>query len=396
MAAPTITSCIEGPGGLPVVAEAGLNTLQNINFNSGSNTCDLPASTTINGSAVAGIGVISSSSTTATAFSVTNSGVFTGTNVVAFIGNSLTTGTLFTLSTTGQTDGKALLVTGGGANISSTGIVASFTGGANTDGSVVKITSTGVYAGTVGIFAIASAATTGTSVVQANTALTTGIGFSLTSSGASQTSAKVFSIVQSGTTASFTGSVFSVLASSTTGSGNAALFTGVNTTAGDVVKIVNNAITVGTGTLVNLSHTTSVLGAGTSMLRISSTGIDTGTTTGVLLDLSTTSGVGQTNVLLTDSSADTALRVGIFSKITNTAAVLAVPLKTSNVAVVNSKFTKQMQMTDGTKTVAVWLSRDNTDPNTVLTGVKGDICLNSVGGFIAVCTADGTSWTTMG
>ena len=181
----------------------------------------------------------------------------------------------------------------------------------------------------------------------------------------------------------------------TTGTGNTLLVTSVNTTTGDGVKLVSNALTVGTATALNISHTTSVLGAGTSLARISSTGVDTGTTTGVLLDLSTTACAGSTQVLLTDSSADTAARVGIYSKITNAAAVLAVPLKTSNVAVVNSKFTKHLVMTDGTKTTTIWLSQDATDPNGTLTGVAGDLCLNGPSNKPYYCTTTGTVWATV-
>ncbi len=206
----------------------------------------------------------------------------------------------------------------------------------------------------------------------------------------------MLAVTQSATATGFTGSVVSITSSSTTGSGNALLVTGVNTTAGDTIKVVNNAITVGTGTLMNLSHTTSVLGAGTSILRITSTSADTGSTTGTLLDLAQTGvAAGNTAVMLTDASSSTAARIGFLSKVTNTAAVLAVPFKTSNVAVVNSKFTKHHVLTDGTKTVTVWLDQDNTDPNGTLTGVKGDIVLNSVGGSISFCSADGTSWTTL-
>jgi hypothetical protein len=190
--------------------------------------------------------------------------------------------------------------------------------------------------------------------------------------------------------------VAAITSSSTTGASNGLLVTMVNTVAGNGISIVTNALTLGAGTGLLISHTTSILGAGTSLARISSTGVDTGTTTGVLLDLSTSACVGSTQVLLTDSSADTAARIGIYSKITNTAAVLAKPFQSSNVAVVNSKFTKHFTMTDGTKTCTIWMSQDNTTPNGTLTGLKGDICLNATSGATFYCSADGTTWATMG
>lgn len=66
MASSTFSTSIEQS--IPMVQENGLNTTKNINFDSGSNTCALPASTTIGGSAVAALGTITSAS--ATAFSV--------------------------------------------------------------------------------------------------------------------------------------------------------------------------------------------------------------------------------------------------------------------------------------------------------------------------------------
>lgn len=396
MAAPTISTCIEGPGGLPVVASSGLNTLQNINFNSGSNSCDLPAATTLNGVAISAQGNITSASTTATAFSITNSVAYTGTHVFAVIADSLTTGTAQTISVAAQTDGVALGITGGGVNISSTGIVASITGGANTDGSVLKVASTGAYVGTVGVLALASAATTGVSAAFVNSALTTGKGLNITSSGASQTSAVVLAVTQSATATGFTGSVVSITSSSTTGSGNALLVTGVNTTAGDTVKVVNNAITVGTGTLVNLSHTTSVLGAGTSMLRITSTSADTGSTTGTLLDLAQTGvAAGNVAVLLTDSSSSVAARTDVKISVTNSAAVGVIPLSIKNVAVTGtgSKFIKLIQFSEGVKISTLWLSIDATTPDGNLTGAVGDICFNGPSGRSFYNNNGTTGWT---
>lgn len=402
MAAPTITSCIEGPGGLPVVAEAGLNTLQNINFNSGSNTCDLPASTTINGSAVAGIGVISSSSTTATAFSVTNTGIFTGTNIVTFTANSLTTGTLFTLSATGvvATTGTLLKYVATGlttGTVEDFGTLAGLTTGigikiAHTTsviadgGSLIQLSSSGIDTG---------GATNGTILDVLSSAQVAGTVVKIRGSAASATATKLLDIVQSGVTTGFTGNIVGITSASTTGTGSSLLITNVNTTAGNALKIVTNALTVGAGTGILVSHTTSVLGAGTSLVRISSTGVDTGTTTGTLFDLAQTAAVGNIAMLLTDSSADTAARTDVKISVSNAAAVGVIPLSILNVAVTGtgSKFIKLIQFSEGTKITTLWLSIDATTPNANLTGAVGDICFNGPSGRSFYNNNGTTGWT---
>lgn len=62
----TFTQCIEGPGGLPLVNEFGLNTNKAVDF-SGSATVVLPAGTTINGSSLTALGTITSDSAQALA-----------------------------------------------------------------------------------------------------------------------------------------------------------------------------------------------------------------------------------------------------------------------------------------------------------------------------------------
>ena len=316
------------------------------------------------GAAVAGNGVVAK--TTA---------AYTGTGVIYASAGAMATGVLMQLtSTTGLTSGSLLAAT-------------TSTAGALTNGAVA-ITGTGAHTSTsnAGLLNVSSSATvTGTVVNIAATA-------------ASQTATTLLNCVQSGATlTAFTGSLVSLTGgfSGTSSTGNILGITAVNTTAGDAVLIASNALTLGAATIVNLTHTTTILGAGTSMMRIKSTGVNTGTTTGVLLDLQTTAAAGSTQLMVNDSSADTAARIGILSKVTNAAAVLAVPIKTSNVAVVNSKFTKHIVMTDGTKVTTIWLSQDATDPNGTLTGVAGDLCLNGPSNKPYYCTTSGTTWATV-
>lgn len=234
MAAPTYPTTLEQT--IPVVQEQGLNTLKNINFDSGSNTCALPASTTIGGSAVVALGDITSSATTGTAFTVTGSGVYTGTGLVSFIGNSattgvlalmtangLTTGTVLSLvstgtivttgevlniaantattatglvriSGTGLTDGWGIQVTSGGANLTASGGGVDVVMGAATVGTGVRITSTGVYTGTTGLLAVTgNSATTGTVTAISGTGLTSGKGLVVTAAAATLTTGRYFS-----------------------------------------------------------------------------------------------------------------------------------------------------------------------------------------------------------
>lgn len=313
---------------------------------------------------------------------------------------SLATGTAMRLDLNGITTGVGLIVAhttaviaNGGSlvRISSTSIDTS-----TTTGSLLDLSSTASLASTH-VLATFSGLTTGIGVSIVTSAITTGTALALTMSAASQTSAIGLSVIQTVTTTGYTGSLVTITGSSTTGSGNLLGITAVNTSAGDAVLITSNALVAGTSTALKIVHTTSVLGSGNSLLRISSSSVDTGATTGTLIDLAQTGAAsGNIAVLLTDSSSSINARDCIKVSVTNSGAVLARPFVSSNVAVVASKFTKHLVLTDGTKTVTIWMSQDNTSPNTVLTGVKGDICLNGTGGATFYCSLDGTSWSTMG
>jgi len=324
----------------------------------------------------------------------------------AFTDAATTTGASFQITANNITSGKAInLVLGGltsGNGVLATASTANFTTGgalfkgdmvAATAGNGLVIVTTGAYTGTGLATLTAGAMTTGIALsIVSTTGLTSGSLIRATSSTAGAIATN--GAIAFAATGNFTSSTVGFLDVSSTAStaGILARFSAVNTTAGDAVRITSNAITLGSATALNVSHTTSVLGAGSSLVRISSTGVDTGTTTGVLLDLSTTAAVGSTQIQLLDSSADTAARIGILSSISNVAAVLAVPFKSSNVAVVNTKFTKHIVLTDGSKTTTIWLSTDATTPNGTLSGTAGDICLNGPSSRMFYCTGT-TNWT---
>lgn len=318
------------------------------------------------------------------------SGDHASTTNQGFVGviDATTAGTAVSVATASLTTGVGLFVSNATSGVTSGSLVrvaASGTGTIATNG-IVSIRHAGIFLSTanIGVLDVAASALVGAGTVAR---------FAATA--ASQTAAEILNVTQSGASlTAYTGSCVSITAgfSGNSSTGSAVLLTTVHTTAGDGFKIVANSLTVGTATGILVSHTTSVLGAGTSLVRLASTGIDTGTTTGVLLDLSSSAGVGQTNVMLTDSSADTALRRGIVSKVTNTAAVLARPFESSNVAVANSKFTKHYVMTDGTKTCTIWLDQDTTDPQGTLSGTAGDMLLNGPSNKLYFCTGT-TNWT---
>lgn len=234
MSAPQRDTTIESA--LPVVSANGLNTNQNINFNSGSNSCDLPAATTLNGSAISAQGNVTGSGTTGATFSVTNSGVYTGVGAFQVIGNSATTGVvalmtgngltsgsvlsltssgtivttgnilniagnsattstgLLTVSGTGLTSGFAASITSGGANLT-TGGALNISNGASTAGVAVVVTSTGVMTTTAGLLTLAGAsATTASGLLRiTGTGLTSGLGMQITATQATLTTGRYFS-----------------------------------------------------------------------------------------------------------------------------------------------------------------------------------------------------------
>lgn len=199
MAAPTYSTCIESVN--PLVGQSGLNTLQNMNLNSGTNTCDLPASTTINGVSVAGIGNITSSATTGTMFSVTNTGVYTGTGVDTITANSATTGSISVITANGLTTGHALTLTSSGVIVTTGDMLAITASGATTSTGLVRITAAALTTG-VGILITANALTTGAgiSIASSSTGTTNAggaINIALTGAGGAAAAIRINTVVQS-------------------------------------------------------------------------------------------------------------------------------------------------------------------------------------------------------
>lgn len=235
MAAPQRDTTIESA--LPVASANGLNTNQNINFNSGSNSCDLPAATTLNGVAISAQGNVTGSTTTGATFSVTNTGVYTGvgafqvigdsatTGVISLMtGNGLTTGTVLSLTSTGTitttgevlniaansattatglvrisgtslTDGYGLEITSGGASLTATGGGINVLMGAATVGNGIKVSTTGVYTGTTGVLSVtANSGTTGSIAVINSLGLTSGKSLTINNTAATLTTGRYISM----------------------------------------------------------------------------------------------------------------------------------------------------------------------------------------------------------
>lgn len=231
------------------------------------------------------------------AVSLAASGAFTTTDsTIGFVhvaGASTVTGTIMSILGGAQTTGIALNITDPSTGMTSGSllrVITATTGVVATNG-IVSIQSSGAYTSTAnsGLLDVQSSGLVGAGTL-VNIKLTNGI----------QTAATALNIEQTTTTASYTGNFVTLTGTSTTGASNLMLITSANTTAGNALKIIANGLTTGsTPTAMLISHTTSVLGAGASLLRISSTGIDTNTTTGALLDLSSSNSTAATMMMIT-------------------------------------------------------------------------------------------------
>ena len=180
------------------------------------------------------------------AIAITNTGAYADTaGIIAITANTLTSGSIEVASATSQTSGILYSITGGGSNITSSGIVLDLELGAATAGTGLKVLTSGIFAGSnnLALFSANSATTTTGIVSITGTGLTSGVGLLVTGGGANITS---------------TGSVVSVgMGAATTGNGISVVSTGVYTSAGagtGLVNITGNSATTTTG-LIQISGT---------------------------------------------------------------------------------------------------------------------------------------------
>lgn len=404
----------------------------------------------------------------------TTTGAYTGTGMILVTAGAATTGVLVSvISTTGLTSGSLIrattstagaLITNGAISFTATG---NYTSNAVTDGGFVEVKANSTVAGTI-MNITGTALTTGVALVVSNSTsgMTTGSLIRATASGTgtiatngivsirhggifvstanagvldvqasalvgagtivnikstadSQTAANLLNVAQSGSTlTAYTGSLatFTGGFSGASSTGSIMLITAVSDVAGDGLKIVNNALTLGAGTLINLSHTTSVIGAGSSMLRITSTGVDTGTTTGTMIDLAATAATTAHLMIITSatlttgqgikmtlngltsgsgmsiisSSADTTARGLIQLTSSSTSATGTSAIRTT-MALMSTHFRKIM--TDSGAGITLWYG-DGTTGQGNLTGTAGDVLLNGGSNKPEYCTGT-TNWTAL-
>lgn len=93
-------------------------------------------------------------------------------------------------------------------------------------------------------------------------------------------------------------------------------------TTASLATITANGLTTGAGLVIG--HTTAVIAAGGSLARISSTSIDTSTTTGCLLDLSSTASTAGTQVVGTFSGLTSGIGVSIVTAALTTGTALKI------------------------------------------------------------------------
>lgn len=223
---------------LPVVRSGGLNTNKNIDFNGGSNSCDLPAATTLNGAAISAQGNITGSGTTGATFSVTNTGVYTGVGAFQVIGDSATTGVVTLMTGNGLTTGSVLSLTSTGT-ITTTGEVLNVAGNsATTSSGVVRVSATGLTSGfAMEITSGGANLTTGGALNISNGASTSGVAVVITSTGVMTTTAGLLTLAG---------------ASATTASGLLRI-TGTGITSGILAQLNATAATLTTGRYISMN-----------------------------------------------------------------------------------------------------------------------------------------------
>lgn len=145
--------------------------------------------------------------------------------------------------------------------------------------------------------------TTGAGLTQSLNGLTTGKGHSIThTTSVISAGGSLLNLSSTGVdTTTTSGALLTMTA--TLGVAATQVLATFGTTTGIGISEVLAGLTTGTG--LNISHTTSVIASGGSMVRITSTGVDTGTTTGTLLDLASTASTASTLIKITSASLTT-------------------------------------------------------------------------------------------
>ena len=205
----------------------------------------------------------------------------------------------FTSTAASQTAAKVLNIDSSGYTTGYTGSVVTMSSASTTGtGNILQVTSVATSAGDAVKF-INNAIVAGTTTIL-NVSHTTSV------LGAGNSMVRITSTgVDTGTT---TGVLLDLAATAAT-SATLALITSATLDSGKALVMNLNGLTTGAGQLI--AHTTSVIANGGSLLRLTSTGVDTSTTTGSLFDLSSTAGAADTKMLATFAGNTTGIGMSV-------------------------------------------------------------------------------------
>lgn len=407
---------------------AGIRTNLDVSVGDGANVI-LPSTTTIGGSAVVALGDITSSATTGNMFTVTNTGVYTGTGVSRVVANSATTGVVDIITANGLTTGVAMRVT-------SSGVIA-------TTGRLVSLVASGMTTGTALDFGSLQAMTTGVGILMAHTTSVIADGGSLvqlSSSSIDTGGATNGTILDLKSTAQLAGTIVRLDNILTTGTAMSIIGTGVMTTTGNLLTLTANSATTAAGLLrINANGLTDGIGliiassatAMTStgrMFKVSHTGA-TGTSTiiaevasaandetvifkvtasaalaaGIASQVSVASMTTGTGLAITNAdalttglianfksnSADATARTLVNIHNDNALAVGAIPLVITQDGPTSTNYFAGIKLNSNT----IWVG-NGTTPNGNLTGTTGDLCIGGDSGKAYICTAT-TTWAAL-
>jgi hypothetical protein len=272
-----------------------------------------------------------------TALNISVAALTTGSGIAVGTLAALTTGkgiSVQSSATAITTTGRLFYSNHSGATTTS-GTLNEFASAANDETVIVKITASDVLAAGTALGISLASMTTGTGIgIGTLAALTTGIALSIASSATAITGAGRLVYVNH-TGATGTSAVLNEFASAATDetvvlrvTASAALAAGVlvdlsaaAATTATILKIEGLAALT-TGKAISVAHTTSVIANGGTLLSLSSSGIDTATTSGCLVNLSSTASTSGTQVLGTFSVLTDGIGVSIVAAATTSGTLL--------------------------------------------------------------------------
>lgn len=135
----------------------------------------------------------------------------------------------------------------------------------------------------------------------------------------------------------------------TTTTGNSFALTQNTVTTGKGIVTTVNGLTTGKG--IEVTHTTSVIASGGTLLNLSSTGVDTATTSGALLNLTSTASAAGTQVLGTFSGLTTGIGTSLVADALTTGQVFKIGSAATAMATTGRLFLSNHSGATGTSAV---------------------------------------------